>query len=180
MTNSKLLFTQNINIETITLDSEKVFIVDEVYSILENAYRDVKGGLHFQSCDDLLLNTAMWKVIYSDTTIVGVIIYKAKQGLKMVAMGLSSNLKRSYNNIVKQTLVHLFKLTFSYTWMELSEGAEKFILKHGGSKYILPNHLAKELTKKEIIELCDDGVHYKRVIKGVVKTKIIVGNPKLV
>ena len=179
MTNSKLLFTQNINIETITLDSEKAFIVDEVYAILKDAYKSVKGGLHFKSCDDLLLNTAMWKVIYNDTTIVGVIIYKAKQGLKMVAMGLSSKLNKSSQHLLKQTLAHLFKLTFSYTWMELSEGAEKFILKHGGSKYILPNHLAKKLTKKEIVELCEDGIHYKRVINGVLKTKIIIGNPKI-
>jgi len=179
MTNSKLLFTQNINIETITLKSEKAFIVEDVYSILEDAYKSVKGGLHFTSYDDLLLNTTMWKVIYSDATIVGVIIYKAKQGLKMVAMGLSTKLTKHYQRIIKKTLASLFQLTFSYTWMELSEGAEKFILKHGGSKYILPNHLARELIKKEIVTLCDDGVHYKRVINGVLKTKIIVGKPKI-
>jgi len=180
MTNSKILFRENLHIETINSYDAKIYIVDEVFELLQKAYANVKGGLNFTSYDDLILNTSMWKVIYSDINIVGVVIYKAKKGCKMVAMGLSEKLHHTFKQITKEVLIYIFKTTFSKTWMELSEGAERFVLKNGGENFILPNHLAAELTGKDILELCNDGIHYKRMIKGVVKTKILLGNPKIV
>jgi len=179
MTNSKILFRENLHVETINSYDAKIYIVDEVFDLLQKAYASVKGGLHFISHDDLILNTSMWKVIYDDINIIGVVIYKAKKGLKMVAMGLSQKLHHSYKKITKNILVYIFKTTFTNTWMELSEGAEHFILQNGGENFILPNHLAAALTGKEILELCDDGIHYKRMINGIVKTKILLGNPKM-
>ncbi len=178
MTTSKILFKENLHVETISSIDAKIYIVDEVFELLQKAYESVKGGLHFISRDDLILNTAMWKVIYNDINIIGVVIYKAKQGFKMVAMGLSEKLHHTFKQITKKMLVYIFKTTFSKTWMELSEGAERFVLKNGGENFILPNHLAAKLTGKDILELCDDGIHYKRMINGVVKTKILLGNPK--
>jgi hypothetical protein len=180
MTNSKILFRENLHIDTINTYDAKIYIVDEVFDLLQKAYANVKGGLHFISHDDLLINTAMWKIIYDDINIIGVVIYKAKQGLKMVAMGLSHKLHHSYKRVTKHMLVYIFKTTFTKTWMELSEGAEQFILKNGGENFILSNHLAAKLTGKEILELCEDGIHYKRMINGIVKTKILLGNPKMV
>jgi hypothetical protein len=178
MLHSKLLLQNNFYHETISLTRDKVYIVDDIYELLYESYKSVKGGLHFSSKDELITKTDRWKVIYFDAKIVGVIIYKAKKGLKMVAMGIHSNIEKPLRNFTKQILVQIFQFTFSHTWMEVSEGAEKFILNNGGNKFLIPNSLAVQLTGKEILGLCDDGYHYKRVINGIVKTKLMVGTAR--
>ena len=165
--------------EYITSTSERVFIADDVFAILQEAYREVKGGLHFSSPDELVLKTSAWRVIYFHSTIVGVVIYKAKRGLKMVALALSSHINSSIKRHAKTMLSYLFKLTFANTWMEVSESAERFIIRNGGERYLIPNTIASKLTGKDVLSLCDDGYHYTREINGIIKTKIIVGNPKL-
>ena len=97
----------------------------------------------------------------------------------MVALAIATELARPIQRHTKTMLAYLFKITFNNTWMEVSEGAEQFVLKHGGGKYLLPNSVASELTGKEIVEVCDDGYHYKRMINGVLKTKVMLGNPKI-
>lgn len=92
----------------------------------------------------------------------------------MVALGIKS----STNKAVKKILSYLLKVSFRNTWMEVSEAAERFILKIGGENFLVPNTKAAQLTSKDILELSADGYHYKRVINGVVKTKVIVGNPR--
>jgi hypothetical protein len=62
--------------------------------------------------------------------------------------------------------------------MELSEAAERFVLKLGGDKYIFPNHIAEKLLGKEI-NLANDGIHYTREIMGVRKEKILLGTVRL-
>ena len=165
--------------ESITTTAEQSFLADEVFLLLQKAYSKVKGGLHFASADELVAKSSTWKVIYFDESIVGVVIYKAKRGLKMVALAIATELARPLQTHTKTMLAYLFKVTFNNTWMEVSEGAERFIVKHGGEKYFISNTFASELTGKEIVGLCDDGYHYKRMINGVLKTKVILGNPKI-
>lgn len=57
--------------EEIISTCEKVFIVDDVFAILNDAYKDVVGGLHFTCKDDLINKTDLWRVIYLDENIVG-------------------------------------------------------------------------------------------------------------
>ena len=174
-----LVSLEMLHSENITATVERSFLADEVFLLLQKAYSQVKGGLHFASSDELVAKTSTWKVIYLDENIVGVIIYKAKRGLKMVALAIKTELARPIQRHTKTMLAYLFKITFNNTWMEVSEGAEQFVLKHGGGKYLLPNSVASELTGKEIVEVCDDGYHYKRMINGVLKTKVMLGNPKI-
>ena len=163
-------------LESIENDFEKMFVANEVYEILKEAYKNVKGGIHFKSSLELIEKTSKWEILYFDTEIVGVIIYKAKKGLKMVAMALKNTVDKKIRNIAKEFLGNFFKKTYIRTWMEVSEAAEKFILKFGGEKFLVSNRYAKELLQKDI-ELCDDGYHYYRIIKGVKKRKVIVGSP---
>ena len=174
-----LVLLDTLHTEKIISIAERAFLADEIFSLLYKAYQNVKGGLHFASADELISKTAVWKVIYFESTIVGVVIYKAKKGIKMVALALSTELSRPLQKHTKTMLSYLFKLTFNHTWMEVSEGAERFIVKNGGGRYFLSNKMASRLTGKEILGLCEDGYHYKRLINGVVKTKVILGNPKL-
>jgi len=164
--------------ETICSMVDKVFIVDEVFSLLQKAYQNVKGGLHFVDKDALIHTTSQWKVIYLDEKVVGVVIYKAKKGLKMVAMGIANDIGM-FRRYVKRMLSELFLVTFGKSWMEVSEGAERFLLKIGGERFVIPNSYARELTGKDILSLDDDGKHYYREINGVVKRKIILGTIKL-
>ena len=179
MNYANLTLLDILKTENITSTHERAYIADDVFELLSSAYANVKGGLLFSSIDELILKTSMWRVIYFQSTIVGVVIYKAKRGLKMVALALSTNLNKPMQKYAKTMLSYLFKITFNTTWMEVSEGAEKFIVSNGGEKYFVPNHLASKLTGKEILGYCKDGYHYTREINGVLKTKVIVGKPKL-
>ncbi|MBU1668194.1 hypothetical protein KKC13_07215 [bacterium] len=173
-----LVLWETLHTETVTCRAERAYLADEVFTMLQNAYKNVQGGLHFSCADELVSNTAVWKVIYYQENIVGVVVYKAKRGLKMVALALSHQLNRPLKEHTKTMLSYLFKITFNNTWMEVSESAERFIVANGGAKYFISNSHAQKLTGKEIVMLCDDGYHYKRVINGVLKTKVMVGNPK--
>jgi len=163
--------------EEILSAQEKMFIVDDIFSILQDSYKNVNGGLHFKSKDELLNKTNLWRVIYLDENIVGVVIYKAKKGLKMVALGIK-NIGRTSKFFIKKMLSYIFQLTFTNSWMEVSESVEKFIIKNGGEKFFIRNTLAKQLTGKEILSLDADGYHYEREILGVVKRKVMIGTVK--
>jgi hypothetical protein len=129
--------------------------------------------LNFSDKYDLLENTSIWKVIYFDNNIIGILVYKAKHGLKMVACAINEN----YKNIAKKRLISIFKKNFSKTWMEISEGLERFILNISVAKrFIINNSNAKDILNKSI-QLCNDQFHYIRQINGVNKTKILVGTP---
>jgi len=178
MTYQTLTNFERLESDTISSIAEKSYIADEVYALLLSAYANVKGGLHFASVDELISQTSQWRVIYLDGDIVSVIIYKAKRGLKMVAMAISDTLDYSLRTHIKTMLRYIFRLTFRNSWMEVSEGAERFILKVAGERFIISNTLAEQLTGKKILALDDDGIHYYREINGVVKRKIIIGTFK--
>ncbi|PRM87251.1 hypothetical protein CJ671_10260 [Aliarcobacter cryaerophilus] len=167
--------SQNSKTITIKAINTKQKILDEVYTLLESTYKNVEGGLNFENKYDLLQNTSIWKVIYFENHIIGVLIYKAKHGLKMVACAINE----TYKNIAKKRLINIFKKNFSKTWMEISEGLERFILKISTSKkFIITNKKAKVILEKSI-QLCSDKLHYIREINGVKKTKILIGTPNI-
>jgi hypothetical protein len=158
--------------------AEKSYIADDVYTLLSNAYANVKGGLHFASPDELLSKTSLWKVIYLDSHIVGAIIYKSKRGLKMVAMAICDSINYTLRTHIKTMLSHIFQKSFRNSWMEVSECAEKFILHVGGDKFLVKNTLASQLTAKNILSLDNNGTHYYRKINGVIKRKVMIGTFK--
>jgi hypothetical protein len=149
--------------------------LDAVYAILEESYSHVEGGLNFEDKENLLNNTSVWKLLFNGQHLIGVIVYKSKFGLKLVALGLL----KTFKELAKKRLYKLLKSSFTKTWMEISEGFEAFVLKiKGVENFIHTNVSAGLFTQKQILEQCSDGMHYKREINGVVKTKLIVGTPK--
>ena len=137
-------------IEEVTTLKDKTFVADDVYELLLKAYATVKGGLHFINPTNLLTSTSLWQLIYHDEILVGAIIYKAKHGLKMVAMAIDHTITQKIKRYTKEFISYIFQKSFSKIWMEVSESAEKFILKIGGDKFLVPNDYAINLTKKEI------------------------------
>ncbi len=160
--------------EKICRPEDKLFIVDDVFELLTKAYAKVEGGLLFSDEDELLSKTGVWQVIYRNAEIIGVVVYKAKKGTKMVAIAAHEKFKQS----AKAVFSTLFRKSFARTWMEVSEGVERYMMKLGAEKFLIPNKYAARLTEKEIVALCEDGYHYERVINGVIKRKVIVGIPK--
>lgn len=166
---------KSFNSKTVTLKSlnSKEKIINQVFNLLENTYEKVEGGLNFKDKYDLLENTSVWKVLYFNNTIIAVLIYKSKHGLKMVACAVNE----MYKNIAKKRLTNIFRKNFSKTWMEISEGLERFILNISNSKeFIVKNTKAKDILNKSI-QCCNDKIHYVRQINGINKTKILIGTP---
>ena len=144
-----------------------------VWLLLLKGYKQVKGGLHFKSIEELIATTSVWKLSLSDNTILAVTIFKAKKGLKLVAMSVNQIFKHD----AKQALMDLINTSLNHCWMELSERAETFVMRHcNGKHYIINNQLAPKLLNKSI-ELSHDGYHYSRNILNIKKEKIIIGSP---
>jgi len=163
--------------KTLTLkrDRHRVKYIDRVWELLISGYQDVKGGLLFETKEDLLSTTAQWKVIMYGKRVIGVTVYKVKRGLKLVAMCVTKI--DTYRKMALQVLEKVIRNDLKKCWMELSEGAERFVMKFAKA-YVIPNHLVPSILGKKI-ELSDDGVHYARVIQNIKKEKILLGTPVL-
>ena len=162
-------------IRTVTLkrNTERSKHINSVWELLEDGYKDVKGGLFFKSKEELLNTTYQWKVIMLNNKIIAVTVYKAKKGLKLVAMTVSK--ANEYKKIAVTALAKLIQKDLKTCWMELSEDAEKFVMKFA-SEYTVKNSLVAQIIEKDII-LSADGVHYFRTIKNINKEKILLGTP---
>jgi len=169
--------TLNISIEKIkgVEFAEKVIVAEEVFEILEESYKNVKGGNLYKNSDELLLDTNDWELIWLNDEIVGCIIYKEKYGKKLVALGIRNIPNRK--SVLDYLKWHL-KVNLKYIWMEVSEAFEKWLFKNGFDKFIIEQSIIKKLLANKDISFCEDGVHYKRKIANMQKTKVAIGNPK--
>ncbi len=165
---------QSTKILTLIRDKYRLKYIDIVWKLLEEGYRDVKGGLFFKTKEDLLNATTQWKVIICKNIIIGVTVYKAKRGLKLVALCVTKI--DIYKKLALQALEKLIKSDLKKCWMELSEGAERFVMKFA-KEYVVQNYLVAQILGKEI-ELSTDGMHYTREIKNIKKEKILLGTPR--
>jgi hypothetical protein len=145
---------------------------DEVWDILQTSYKSIGGFLSADSVEDLINKSWLWKLVRKENRIVTAIIYKNDKGRKLIGGGSDGS------DIGKQMLFKVLqddiKLVDRKMWTEVSGALENKMLKFGGIP--IPNIKAKELLNKEIISLNDDGYHYTRLIAGVLKEKMIIGN----
>jgi hypothetical protein len=164
----------SIYIKKITTQSTMLEFITPVWDILSDAYMAVKGGLNFESKQDLMENTCEWKVVFSGKYIIAITIYKAKKGLKLVAMATN----KLFKSIAKKALIKLIKTEIKYCWMELSESAEHFVMKYcNGKNHRVNKSLIPTLLSKPVSLDSDDNYHYYRTIKNIRKQKIVVGTP---
>ncbi|MFT0213941.1 hypothetical protein VQ643_15285 [Pseudomonas sp. F1_0610] len=142
-----------------------------VWELLQANYADVTGGLHYTSIEQLINTSAMWKVALHKKQVVAVTIYKAKKGLKLVALAACQKLKKvaciALSNIIRRDL--------KSCWMELSERAERFVMLYcGGQDFIISNELAAQILEKQVVCL-NNGYHYLREINNQPKSKLLLG-----
>ena len=165
---------KNIKVKAVRDNKEKEHYINDVWDILKKGYERVDGGLHFKSKFDLIVKTYLWKIVLYKDSVIAVTVYKAKKGLKLVALSAGTRFREIAINALKRVI----KRDLKYCWMELSEAAEAFVMKVGGDKYILPNSIAQNLLDKQV-EPKEDGIHYCRTIKGVRKEKVLIGTVQL-
>ena len=166
--------SKQIKVKPVKEQKDKKHYVNTVWEILNAGYKHVKGGLHFKSKQELIEKTEMWKLIIYRGEVVAVTVYKAKKGLKLVAMSVGNK----FRDIAVKLLGEVIQRDLKQCWMELSEAAERFVMNLGGAKYVLPNYVAEKVLGKQV-EPVGDGVHYVREIMGVKKEKILLGTVKL-
>ncbi len=118
----------------------------------------------------------MWKLILKKGEVIAVTIFKAKHGLKLVAMGAD---RLNYGKEAVVALSRSIKEDLKHIWMEVSGSAENFLMTHcDACRYIINNTFADALLGKELT-LDTNGYHYSRKIANIQKSKIIVGTPSV-
>jgi hypothetical protein len=90
---------------TIRNSEAKELYINNVWTILFEAYKNVKGGLFFHSKEDLVASTAFWKIVMSNGEVIAVTIYKAKHGLKLVALAIND----AFKEVAKKALAKIIK-----------------------------------------------------------------------
>ena len=144
----------------------------QVWALLVASYENVAGGLHYDSASQLIETSAQWKVVLDNRHVVAVTIYRAKKGLKLVAMATCSKLRQLGRLGLIQVLSHDLKRC----WMELSEGAERFVMRYcGGERYVISNSLAYLILGKQEVIAAENNYHYYREINQVRKQKLLLG-----
>lgn len=165
-----------ITTKILTNQSEMNSYIDQIWNLLVIAYKEVEGGLHYASKEEILQDTVRWRIALDGEKVIACTLFKPKKGLKLVAMATSTK----FGYAAKEALREIINMDLPYTWMELSEGAERFVLgKCDGSKYLFHASHAKQLLEKDILMGDFDGFHYKRNILGFMKSKVIVGTPMM-
>jgi len=165
---------------TITLASEieKVFFADEVFEMIEYSYKNVKGGNIYKNPEEMIQDTDYWEFIWVDYEIVGVVLYKDKYGKKLVALGFAK-IDRKTKKYVLNFFSEYLKKNIKKIWMEVSENFRQWLFKNGFDIYLVKNCIVKKLLKNKHIILLNDGISYIRVIAGIKKEKVVIGNPIL-
>lgn len=164
--------------KTLTLNNQADMqrYVDQVWSLLVESYAQVSGGLHFPSAEALMQDTQRWRLVLRRGRVIAVTLFKAKRGWKLVAMATC----KMHREFSRRALQCLIKADLHRSWMELSERAEAFVLKHcGGHHFVVHASFAAELLGKPVmIQGVEDGYHYQREVAGLLKSKVIVGTPQ--
>lgn len=146
--------------------------LSEVWQLLSNAYASVPGGLNYSSPKELISDSGCWRLVVCDQQVKAVTLIKQRCGRKLVAFA------KSRGRSGRSALIELLQHALQTGWMEVSDGAESFIMKEcQGQSFILSADLAQQLLQKPIVPVPGDAYRYQRSILGQMKSKIALGTP---
>lgn len=154
---------------------EKEQYAQDVWDMLQAAYKQI-GGIHgsgFESTDDMVDKIPFWKMVRRNGKIIAVQMYKDSGGRKMVAMASDGTREG------KEELAKILKHDFERSYGEVSDAAEKFVMKHfpeAFKTFRIPATVAGRILGKEVVP-SKDGYHYTREIGGQHHEKIMLGTP---
>lgn len=159
--------------------NDRIAWKEKAWDLMCAAYKNVAGGLHFNSPEHMLDDTHSWDVLYTENDqMLALLLYKEKHGQKIVGLGATESQNYRHDAIAKLG-EHIRQKLYS-AWIEVSERAESFVLRNGGENHRISNHYASQLTGKSILNFQEDGFHYVREICGIHKQKIIIGTPQII
>lgn len=118
----------NENIVNITDTNNKQKYAKDVWNILQLSYEHLGGikGSGFESVENMIEKIPFWKVIKSNNKVVACILYKDKNGRKLVALG-SDGTKEGKKAIAKAIID---EVKSKRSWYEISKDLLKFVEKN--------------------------------------------------
>lgn len=176
-----------INLQT---PDSKMPYAQDVFDMIQLAYKDIGGirGSGFNSPSDMIKNIPFWKLIRKDNKIVTAVLYKDKNGRKLVCVATNGTPdgKRGLAEILKTDL------SLNRSYMEVSCTLLSFIVKLIGYelllKYAQPIEYAQKILKSDTLEPADpqnadvkkhpvlNPYFYQREIGGKMSVKIMLGH----
>lgn len=175
-TRSQRYRDSDISVLCLITPNQKLEYVKDVWQRLMVSYAKVKGGLHFSSMEELVEITAQWHIALVEGQVVALVICKDNNGFKISAF--SADVR--FGALSKRVLIEILNHALTYCWIEVSEEAEKFVLKHCNEHDIrIKNKYATQLLNNRVV-LSADGYHYVRTINGFDKEKLMLGVASLV
>ena len=172
-----MTFIRNLLIEryvNVFSDSQKKPFVSDVWDILTTSYSKIGGikGSGFESKDSMISKIPFWKLVRKDEKIIACMLYKDKNGRKLVALGSDGTPEG------KEALKKMFQeeLKSQRAYGEISGPALKFVLKHFENdlkSVLIPAERVSEILGKEV-EITGEFT-YVRNIGGHKEEKIMYG-----
>ena len=179
--NSELLLERFVTVLPADSKEDQLKYAKQVWPMIEDAYRYIGGLAGIKTLDAFIKEFVdnekddfLWKLVRRGSEITAVKIYKLKNGhRKSVAMACINTPQGAFD--LNMILSEDMKLKERGAWAEVSGKALGKYLNMGA--IILPNDLAPELLPGKEIEPLEDGYFYKRMIKGEMHVKMLVGYP---
>lgn len=170
------ILNESFDVNVIDDKSEISKFRNEIFNLIKIAYSD-KGGC--KGCDNprrVVTNSDRAKVVFGQSgDIIAVSLYNVQHGgfKRFASAGIKGNEESlaAVNAIIKSDI----EPYDNWYWVEASGAIEHLFKKNNGNP--IPNQLAGYFLGMEDddIVLDDDGVHYSRMIKDEVITKMLFG-----
>lgn len=146
--------------------NDKTFIRQhalEIYQLIDQSYKSGNASVH--SADDVL-KANIAKLVFNDLgQIIALALYKDTLGGHKRFCSATRKTDAQYNEAAQAIVKNDIKPYDNWFWGEVSGPIEHYFKKHGGNP--IPNYLVYKFLmkpKKDIVELNEDGVHYKRFL----------------
>lgn len=152
-------------------DHKKKFL-DKILPLIKRTYQNL-GGIDNVNFRKLILDSGKWKLVKRGDEITAGVLYRDLNGnkIRLVFSDGTPRGKADIKKILQDDLIH------GRSWVEASGPLEKYLLSIGAPK--VKATAAAKILGRDILEIDDDGFHYKRNINGKVLTKIIIGHPTI-
>lgn len=151
-----LLFENVVNLIGSDSIQKRVQYADQVWNILQTAYQSIGGikGSGFNSKEEMIQKIPFWKLYIQNGKVMVVVMYKDKNGRKIVALATDGSSKG------KEILKKIAAESYKVGWGEYSKAALVFLMKTIPfdvlEPYILhPSQVQKLLPKYQIIPIVD-------------------------
>ena len=135
----------------------------EIFELVDKSYHGENTSIH--SADDVL-KANIAKLVFNDLgQIIALALYKDTLGGHKRFCSATRKDDPKYGIAAQAIVKNDIEPYDNWFWVEASGPIEHYFMKHGGNP--IPNYLVYKFLrkpKKDIVELNDDGVHYKRYL----------------